>query len=171
MNRLSVPVVVLGLLLAACPTALAAPPERVAVTGVSDLLGGQVGGEVVPDRGGNLHLRQAAFVGGFALQGTGVSIEGAQRVVLTGVLDETLSGPVAGRLTVTAVVNGQATTIWEGTIHGVLAGLSFIGRAVAHGAGPYTGQRLTLEYRERPATPTNPNPEVFALSGVLTRHD
>ena len=30
-------------------------------------------------------------------------------------------------------------------------------------------QKLILDYQERPATPANPNPEVFDLAGVIAR--
>lgn len=171
MVRVMVTALVLGFLLGLGPTVEAAPPAVIPVAGVSDLHAGQVGGTIVPDRAGNLHLRQAAFQGDFALHGAGVTIVGTQTLVLTGVLDATLSGPVAGRFTVTALVNGQHTTLWDGTIHGVIRALSFTGRAVARGAGPSAGQHLTLLYQERPATPDNPNPEVFDLTGFIVRLD
>jgi hypothetical protein len=169
MKRLSLTALLCGALLTFGQPALAAPPERIPVVGVSDLLGGQVGGAIVPDKGGNLHLKKAAFVGGFELHGDGVDISGSQQLVLTGVLDRTLSGPVAGRFSVTAVVNGRPATIWEGAIHGRIRSLSFTGRAIAHGEGPYAGQKLVLHFLERPATPENPNPEVFDLTGTVTR--
>lgn len=122
-------------------------------------------------RGGNLHLKKAAFRGSFDLHGDGVTIHGSQLLVLNGVLDQSLSGPVAGRFIVTAEINGRPTTIWEGAIHGVVNALIFTGRAIAHGEGPYAGQKLLLEFRERPATPSNPNPEVFDLTGFMTRRD
>jgi len=150
-------------------TTSAAPPQQIAVTGVSDALGGLAGGEIVPDGGGNPHLNAAAFFGGFELHGDGVLITGSQIVVLNGVVDQTLSGPVAGSFTVTSDVNGGGATIWSGTVHGFVEGLIFTGRAVAQGQGPYAGQKLTLYFQERPATPENPNPEIFDLAGFLTR--
>jgi hypothetical protein len=99
-----------------------------------------------------------------------VDIQGTQLLVLTGILNRTLSGPVAGRFTVTATVNGHPTTVWKGTILGFVEALIFTGRAVAHGTGPYAGQTLMLSFHERPATPTSPNPEVFDLTGFLVRH-
>jgi hypothetical protein len=161
-------VVLLVMLFTVSPTALAAPPERVTMTGVGDLLGGQVGGDLVPDAAGHLHLRQAAFRGSFALEGGGISIKGAEVIVLNGVLDATLSGPVAGTLTIATGITPESTTLWQGTIHGRVNALIFTGQAVAHGVGPYAGQHLKLTYQERPATPGNPNPEIFDLTGVLS---
>jgi hypothetical protein len=165
-----VTVLPLVVLLAVSPAAMATPPVLIPVTGVADLLDGQVGGDLVPDQEGNLHLRQAAFRGRFALHGEGVDIQGTQLLVLTGALDETLSGPVAGHFTVTVIADGQPTVVWQGTIYGFVKALSFTGWAIAHGTGPYAGQTLTLAFQERPATPTNPNPEVFDLAGFLARH-
>ena len=169
MKYLNLTALLLGVLLTISPRATAAPAERVPVTGLSDLLGGQVGGDLVPDAHGNLHLETAAFRGSFALHGDGVDIVGSQQVVLYGVLDQTLSGPVAGSFTITAELDGQPTTIWKGTIHGVVDALIFTGQASAHGMGPYAGQRLTLYFQERAATPETPNPEVFDLAGFLSR--
>ena len=81
----------------------------------------------------------------------------------------TPSGPAAGRSPITAVVDGRPTTVREGTIHAFLDALHFTGRAVARGAGPYAGQRLSPDYRERPATPEPPDPAVFDLAGVIAR--
>ena len=169
MRRFVVAAVMLGMLLTVSPAALAAGPESVAVTGVSDLLVGQVDGVLVPDPAGHLHLRQAAFEGSFHLEGNGISITGTQVIVLNGVLDATLSGPVAGSLTVTVDERGESIVVWQGTIHGRVDALIFTGQAVARGVGPHAGQQLKLTYQERPATPGVPNPEVFDLAGAVAR--
>lgn len=140
---------------------------RTEVTGVSDVLTGIVGGEVFTDGNGKLHLMQVAFAGGFALQGSDIDIQGNQVLVLTGILDETLSGPASGSFVVTSDVGGAETVIWAGSVHGYLEQLSFNGQVVAQGEGPYAGLQLKLQMQEIPSTPDNPNPEVFDLNGSI----
>ncbi len=155
-----------GFLIAAQAPALA-KAIRTDVTGVSDTLDGMIGGDVVADGNGKLHFKQAAFAGGFALQGDGVDIQGTQVLVLTGVVDETFSGPLAGSFVVTKDVGGVETLIWAGSVHGRLEQLSFTGQVVAQGQGPYAGLKLKLHMQEIPGTPDNPNPEVFDLTGSI----
>jgi len=161
----------IGLLIGSFLIAVQAPAlakaTRTDVTGVSDTLDGMVGGDVFADGNGNLHFKQAAFAGGFALQGDGVDIEGTQVLALTGVVDETFSGPLAGSFEVTSKVGGVETVIWAGSVHGHLEQLSFTGHVVAQGQGPYAGLKLKLQMQEIPATPGNPNPELFDLSGSI----
>jgi hypothetical protein len=85
-------------------------------------------------------------------------------LVLDGVLDETESGPTAGRFTVKADVNDVETVIWEGTVHGALERLHFRGEITAHGRGPYAGLILTLDIEEIGETETS---EVFELTGSI----
>src|SRR6478672_5548546 len=140
MRKSAFAALLLAMMLTVCPTAFAARSEPVSVTGVSDLLGGQVGGTLVPDAAGNIHLRKAEYQGSFALEGENIHVVGTQLIVLNGVLDATLSGPVAGSLTVTVDVSGNPVTVWQGTVHGRVIGLIFTGQAVAHGVGRYAGQ-------------------------------
>jgi hypothetical protein len=164
-----------GLLLVALFIAVQAPVSaeatRTDVSGVSDVLEGIIGGEVAVDANGKLHLKKTAFAGGFSLQGDGIDIQGHQVLALTGVLDHTLSGPATGSFVVTGDVGGVETVIWAGSIHGYLEQLSFTGQVVAQGQGPYSGLQLKLQMQEVAATPENPNPEVFDMSGsILSPH-
>jgi hypothetical protein len=154
-------------ILMAVQALVSAQPTRILVRGFSDLQNVPVGGEIVEDPAGNLHIKQFAQTGDFKLvelDGGDFAIQGTQVLVLNGVLDETESGPIAGRFTVTAEVDDVETVIWKGTIHGTLEGLHFIGHITAHGRGPYAGLILTLDVEEIAPTETT---EKFELTGSI----
>ena len=154
-------------ILMAVQALVSARPTRTIVTGFSDVQNQPVGGEIVQDAAGNSHIKQLAQIGNFELVergGGNFAIQATQLLVLNGVLDETGSGPIAGSITVIADVDGVKTVIWEGTVHGALEGLHFIGHITAHGQGPYAGLRLTLDIEEIKPTETT---EEFKLTGSI----
>jgi hypothetical protein len=154
-------------ILMAVQVLVSARPTRTGVTGFSDVQNEPIGGEIVQDAAGNFHIKQFAQRGNFELEeieGGDFAIQGTQVLVLNGVLDETGSGPIAGRFTVTAEVDGVEAVIWEGTVHGVLEKLHFTGEIKAHGRGPYAGLILTLDVVEIEPTETT---EEFALTGSI----
>ena len=151
-------------ILMAVQALVSARPTRTGVTGNSNVQR-TVDGEIVQDVAGNSHIKQLAQTGDFVLCCGDFAIQGTQLLVLNGVLDATGSGPIAGRFTVKAEdVDGVETVIWEGTVHGALEGLHFIGHITAHGQGPYAGLILMLDIEEIAPTETM---EVFELTGSI----
>ena len=150
-------------ILIAVQALVSARPTRTDVAGTS-YVEDTVGGEIVEDAAGNSHIKQLVQTGDFELQGGHFAIQGTQVLVLNGVLDKTGSGPIAGRFTVKADVDGVEAVIWKGTVHGVLEGLHFTGKITAHGRGPYAGLILMLDVKE---IETPEPPEVFALTGYI----
>jgi hypothetical protein len=151
-------------ILIAVQALVSARPTRIYVTGISTIEA-TVDGEIVPDAADNLHIKQLVQTGDFKLverSGGNFAIQGTQVLVLNGVLDDTQSGPIAGRFTVKADVDGAV--IWEGSVHGVLEGLHFTGEIKAHGRGPYAGLILTLHIEE--GAPME-DAEVFELTGSI----
>jgi hypothetical protein len=150
-------------ILIAVQALVSARPTRIYVTGTSTIEATQ-GGEFVQDPAGNSHIKQLVQTGDFTLveRNSGELVtQGTQVLVLNGVLDQTNSGPIAGRFT---VVDGVGTVIWEGTVHGVLDELHFTGEITAHGRGPYAGLILTLKVVETKPPET---PEKFDLTGSI----
>ena len=172
MTRLLTPVgrgfIVVALLIAGLFVSIQQPvlakATTIEVTGVSDVHGCVLGGAIVPDEEGNLHVQNYTQTGRFALQGDGIDIRGTQILVLTGILDATGSGFIEGSW---IVISEVGTVIWEGSTHGHVEQLSFTGEITGRGKGPYTGMKLTLDVQEIPAAPDNPNPEAFDLSGYI----
>lgn len=150
-------------ILMAVQALVSARATRTDVAGISDVQY-TVGGERVPDAAGNLHIKQLVQIGDFKLAGDGFDMQGIQVLVLNGVLDATGSGPIAGRFTVKADIDGVETVIWEGMVHGALDGLHFIGQITAHGRGPYAGLRLRLDVEEIETTGTT---EEFEFTGSI----
>jgi hypothetical protein len=154
-------------MLMAVQVQVSARPTQTAVIGTSNLQNDPVGGAIDEDPAGNSHIKQFAQIGDFELVGVDdnvFSIQGIQSLVLNGVLDATGSGPIAGRFTVKADIDGVETVLWEGTVHGALEGLHFSGEITAHGQGPYAGLILTLHVEEIEPTDTT---EEFALTGSI----
>jgi hypothetical protein len=146
------------------PRPVLAKATKTDVTGVSDVNGCVLSGEIVPDEDGNLHIKAYTQTGRFELQGDDIAIKGTQIVVLTGVIDDTGSGFIDGNW---IVISASGTVIWEGAVHGHLEQFSFTGKVTAQGKGPYAGMTLKLDMQERPGTEDNPNSEVFDLSGHI----
>ncbi len=158
-------------ILMAVQALVSAQPTRILVSGFSDVQNVPVGGDIVPDAAGNLHIKQFAQAGDFDLvehDSGDFAIQGIQLLVLNGVLDATGSSPIAGSFTVTADVDEVETVIWKGTIRGTLERLHFIGHITARGQGPYAGLILRLDVEEIAPTATT---EEFALTGsILAPH-
>lgn len=101
-------------ILMAVQALVSAQPTRIVVSGFSDVQNVPVGGDIVRDAAGNLHIKQFAQTGDFELverDGGDFAIQGTQLLVLNGVLDETGSGPIAGSITVKANVDRVETVI------------------------------------------------------------
>lgn len=153
-------------LVVSIPGSVLARATITAVEGLADLSDGVLGGEVWSDSAGNMHFQHFSEKGNFSLQGDEIDINGKQILVLNGKLNPSLTGPFSGTFTVSTIIEGQDTVIWEGRVHGQVVELIFTGRITAHGRGPFAGMLLHLGIQEDTSGP-EPNSEIFNLTGWL----
>jgi hypothetical protein len=112
---------------------------------------------------GNFYVRHLPLVGKITLAGRGVSIEGKISADFNGDLDATFSGPVWAPVTITAVVNGSNTVIFEGNASGTTVGLVSTGVIKLEGRGSFEGNKLEFEFVEKPPG----NSDTYKLNGTV----
>jgi len=118
-------------------------------------------GEITPLPGGNVLLRGVAASGVFSFTGGGVALNATITASINGNLDETLSGPIYGSTTLTAVIDGVETVIFEGPFAGQSVGLLTEGNVMLQGRGPYAGMSLHFNFVEVPPM------DVYTFEGYL----
>jgi len=117
---------------------------------------------------GDTHIRHMPLVGNINLTGRGVTLNGKITGDLNGELDPTFSGPLWGECSITAMIDGVKTLIFEGRFTADAVGLVSIGKIKMDGRGRYEGATLELTFEE-----IGPgNTDTYNCKGHLTRdHD
>lgn len=97
---------------------------------------------------GQTHVRHMPLVGALRLIGNRVVIDSKISADFNSELDATFSGPLWGEVTMTAVIGGINTLIFEGRATGTTAALVSVGKIKLIGRGPYEGATLDLTFEE-----------------------
>lgn len=135
-------------------------------------------GSVFFDENGNQHLNGAIRSGAFDLTGD-YAFSGSWDFTISGVLDPTRSGTLSGTVN---VYDGSGDLAWTGSgeidvVQSIATGdvklVSVDDEKPGKGHGRSCKSRkskMLLHLVEDPATPTNPNPETFTLTGRVKDH-
>jgi len=141
-------------------------PRKTAVTGYFDwtIVPPNLGPYIIPGTDGDLYLRHLPLVGKFTLAGKGVALEAKIQVDLSGELDTSGTGVVWAPTTLTGVVNGVKTILFEGNGTADEVNLVATGRTTLTGRGPYEGTKLEFTFQEIGPGDSN----TYTLEGELT---
>ena len=107
-------------------------------------------GEVIVLPSGHVRLRNVEAAGPIRFSGEGIDVEAKISSTINGNLDASFSGRVFGQGTLTAVIEGVETTIFEGPFAVDSIGLLTTGSGLMHGRGPYLGATFHFDFQELP---------------------